>query len=63
MNVRIQTYGKPPASLLTIDCISTLLTLQDGLAVDALKKGLVDLQDICDVVADEFWTKRQEFST
>ncbi|KAH0596339.1 hypothetical protein MHUMG1_06200 [Metarhizium humberi] len=33
-----------------------------GTAVDALKKGLVDLQDVCDVVSDEFWTKRQAFN-
>ncbi|KAI9166877.1 DNA-directed RNA polymerases I and III subunit RPAC2 [Paramyrothecium foliicola] len=33
-----------------------------GTAVDALKKGLADLQEICDVVADEFWTKRQSFN-
>ncbi|PFH56931.1 hypothetical protein XA68_15757 [Ophiocordyceps unilateralis] len=30
----------------------------EGTAVDALKKGLVDLQDVCDVVASEFWTTR-----
>ncbi|KAJ6446366.1 DNA-directed RNA polymerase I and III polypeptide [Purpureocillium lavendulum] len=34
----------------------------EGLAVDALKKGLVDLQEVCDVVADEFWTKREAFN-
>ncbi|GJN68785.1 DNA-directed RNA polymerase I and III polypeptide [Purpureocillium lilacinum] len=34
----------------------------EGTAVDALKKGLVDLQDVCDVVADEFWTKREAFN-
>ncbi|KYK57841.1 putative DNA-directed RNA polymerase I/III chain AC19 [Drechmeria coniospora] len=33
----------------------------EGTAVDALKKGLVDLQDVCDVVADEFWTKRDAY--
>lgn len=33
-----------------------------GTAVDALKKGLTDLQDVCDVVADEFWTKRQAYN-
>lgn len=33
-----------------------------GTAVDALKKGLADVQDICDVVADEFWTKRQAYN-
>ncbi|QPH01988.1 hypothetical protein C2857_006193 [Epichloe festucae Fl1] len=35
----------------------------DGAAVDVLKKGLHDLQDVCDVVADEFWTKRQAFNS
>ncbi|PHH87609.1 hypothetical protein CDD83_8635 [Cordyceps sp. RAO-2017] len=34
----------------------------EGTAVDALKKGLTDLQDVCDVVADEFWTKRNAFN-
>lgn len=34
----------------------------DGAAVDVLKKGLHDLQDVCDVVAEEFWTKRQAFN-
>ncbi|KAF4975278.1 hypothetical protein FZEAL_7909 [Fusarium zealandicum] len=33
-----------------------------GTAVDALKKGLGDLQDVCDVVADEFWTKRVAYN-
>ncbi|KAG6017971.1 hypothetical protein E4U54_008520 [Claviceps lovelessii] len=35
----------------------------DGAAVDALKKGLHDLQDVCDVVAEEFWAKRQAFNS
>jgi DNA-directed RNA polymerase I and III subunit RPAC2 len=30
--------------------------------VNALKKGLVDLQDVCDVVAHEFWSKREAFN-
>ncbi|KAI1408793.1 RBP11-like subunits of RNA polymerase [Hypoxylon sp. FL1857] len=30
-------------------------------AAAALAKGLQDLEDLCDVVADEFWTKREEF--
>lgn len=34
----------------------------DGLAVDALKKGLADLQDLCDVVSDEFITKKDQFN-
>lgn len=66
MNVRIQTYGR----FATCACLArplsmgnpSDLTLLDGLAVDALRKGLVDLQDVCDVVADEFWSKRQAFN-
>ncbi|RCI10100.1 hypothetical protein L249_8475 [Ophiocordyceps polyrhachis-furcata BCC 54312] len=34
----------------------------EGTAVDALKKGLADLKDVCDVVADEFWTKRSAYN-
>ncbi|OTA61879.1 RBP11-like subunits of RNA polymerase [Hypoxylon sp. EC38] len=30
-------------------------------AAAALAKGLQDLEDLCDVVAEEFWTKREEF--
>ncbi|KAI1026439.1 hypothetical protein LB505_005318 [Fusarium chuoi] len=33
-----------------------------GTAIDALKKGLVDIQEVCDVVADEFWTKREAYN-
>ncbi|KAF5255005.1 hypothetical protein FANTH_220 [Fusarium anthophilum] len=33
-----------------------------GTAVDALKKGLADIQEVCDVVADEFWTKREAYN-
>ncbi|KUI64992.1 DNA-directed RNA polymerases I and III subunit RPAC2 [Cytospora mali] len=28
-------------------------------AIDALKKGLKDLQDLCDVVAEKFWDARE----
>jgi DNA-directed RNA polymerase I and III subunit RPAC2 len=30
--------------------------------VNALKKGLGDLQDVCDVVAEKFWSERQSFN-
>ncbi|KAI1106257.1 RBP11-like subunits of RNA polymerase [Jackrogersella minutella] len=30
-------------------------------AAAALSKGLQDLEDLCDVVADEFWTQREKF--
>ncbi|PNY24792.1 DNA-directed RNA polymerases I and III subunit RPAC2 [Tolypocladium capitatum] len=49
MNIRIQTYEEHRGPL-------TRKT--EGTAVDALKKGLVDLQEVCDVVAYEFWAKR-----
>ncbi|KAI1505567.1 DNA-directed RNA polymerase [Biscogniauxia marginata] len=31
-------------------------------ATAALAKGLQDLEDLCDVVADEFWTERDKFN-
>lgn len=67
MNIRIQTYGMLAAlssrnSLSSAFYGQSSLTVPDGLAVDALKKGLVDLQDVCDVVAEEFWSKRQAFN-
>ncbi|TQS33259.1 hypothetical protein Golomagni_06403 [Golovinomyces magnicellulatus] len=34
----------------------------EGTAVDALKKGLSDLQSICDVVEDEFTTKKDQYN-
>ncbi|KAF4585693.1 DNA-directed RNA polymerase I and III 14 KDA polypeptide [Ophiocordyceps camponoti-floridani] len=34
----------------------------EGTAVDALRKGLLDLQDVCDVVAKEYWDKRCAFN-
>ncbi|KAH7040985.1 DNA-directed RNA polymerase [Microdochium trichocladiopsis] len=37
-------------------------TYNDYKATDALKKGLQDLEDLCDVVSDEFWTRRNEFN-
>ncbi|KXJ97217.1 DNA-directed RNA polymerase [Microdochium bolleyi] len=37
-------------------------TYKDYKATDALKKGLQDLEDLCDVVSDEFWTQRNAFN-
>ncbi|KAI1633214.1 DNA-directed RNA polymerase [Biscogniauxia mediterranea] len=31
-------------------------------ATAALAKGLQDIEDLCDVVADEFWTQRDKFN-
>ncbi|KAF3770399.1 RBP11-like subunits of RNA polymerase [Cryphonectria parasitica EP155] len=33
-------------------------TYKETTAIDALKKGLKDLQDLCDVVAEKFWEAR-----
>lgn len=30
-------------------------------AAAALAKGLQDLEDLCDVVSEEFWTEREKF--
>ncbi|KAG6014569.1 hypothetical protein E4U43_006410 [Claviceps pusilla] len=64
MNFRIQTYGKT-CYIGAKACLDVRLTptFLDGAAVDALKKGLHDLQDVCDVVAEEFWAKRQAFNS
>ncbi|KAI1812038.1 DNA-directed RNA polymerase [Poronia punctata] len=32
-------------------------------ATAALEKGLRDLEDLCDVVSEEFWSKRESFMT
>ncbi|KAG8161836.1 hypothetical protein KVR01_008823 [Diaporthe batatas] len=34
-------------------------TYEGTTAIDALKKGLRDLQDMCDVVAEKFWDARE----
>ena len=34
---------------------------EEGTAVAALQKGLQDLGQLCDVVAEEFWAKREKF--
>ncbi|KAH8781348.1 DNA-directed RNA polymerase [Diaporthe sp. PMI_573] len=34
-------------------------TYEGTTAIDALKKGLKDLQDMCDVVAEKFWDARE----
>lgn len=61
MNIRIQTYGKLSSSCSTVSIPANPL-VQDGTAVNALKKGLSDLQDVCDVVAEKFWSERQSFN-
>ena len=35
----------------------------DKPAVDALQKGLHDIQDLCDIVTVEFQEKNKEYST
>lgn len=45
---------------LGVPCLQNMI--EEGTAVDALKKGLSDIQEVCDVVADEYWTKREAFN-
>ena len=59
MNIRIQTYGTYQFPRREGEAN---MSLAEGTAIDALKKGLGDLQEVCDVVADEFSAKRQQFN-
>lgn len=65
MNVRIQTYGK----IISIYSgkrktkkVKILTACIEGTAVDALKKGLSDLQAVCDVVEEEFTAKKDQYN-
>lgn len=68
MNVRIQTYGRSRPQALYTDqhCRQTSIALtvptEGTTATAALEKGLQDLEDLCDVVSEEFWTARNEFN-
>ncbi|ROW17763.1 hypothetical protein VPNG_00725 [Cytospora leucostoma] len=55
MNMRIQTYGKSSRARPR----PTPPRKQGTTAIDALKKGLKDVQDLCDVVAEKFWVARE----
>jgi hypothetical protein len=63
MNVRIQTYGLCPLrSVVTSEADNQkLICGTEGTAFDALEKGLDDLMDLCDVVAEKFAEAREEF--
>ena len=39
-----------------------LTGLTEGTAIEALEKGLKDLQDLCDVVSDKYTAAREAFS-
>jgi len=61
MNIRIQTYGK---MFMPMRCLTQLLNSDvEGTAIQALEKGLRDLQDLCDVVAEKFNEAREEFNS
>lgn len=61
MNMRIQTYGMSSRAQLSSSrkVLKLTLTPEGTTAIDALKKGLKDLQDLCDVVAEKFWVARE----
>ena len=64
MNIRIQTYGQQALAGDPAPANGERMLTRgtEGTAVDALRKGLVELQEVCDVVAEEFWAKREAFN-
>jgi DNA-directed RNA polymerases I and III subunit RPAC2 len=61
MNIRIQTYGNPIEIPKGKRHRLSNRTTDGTTATEALAKGLQDLEDLCDVVADKFWTARNTF--
>ncbi|KAF7539335.1 hypothetical protein G7054_g2233 [Neopestalotiopsis clavispora] len=62
MNIRIQTYGIVYLSLIrNLASWETNGHTDTTTATAALAKGLKDLEDLCDVVEDKFWTARNEY--
>ncbi len=58
------TADRFPAILLAQLYFRTLLTYRsspEGTAIEALEKGLRDLQDLCDVVGDKYWAARNQY--
>lgn len=66
MNIRIQTYGKradiPIYTVKNEHEENRTNTHSEGTAIEALEKGLRDLQDLCDVVGEKFWDARNEYA-
>ena len=65
MNLRIQTYGRTLTGsrslIFPMLAWLTPILIDTTTATAALEKGLQDLEDLCDVVSEEFWTKREKF--
>jgi len=61
MNVRIQTFGTLQQTTAVDDRFTDIL-LDSTTAVEALEKGLRDLQELCDVVTDQFVVAREKFA-
>lgn len=63
MNVRIQTFGKSTRCPCAPSCRFHVLISSEGTtAIQALEKGLRDLQELCDVVTDKFIDAREKFA-
>jgi DNA-directed RNA polymerase I and III subunit RPAC2 len=60
MNVRIQTFGTLQQTIAVAEVLTDAL-LDSTTAVEALEKGLRDLQELCDVVTDQFVVAREKF--
>jgi DNA-directed RNA polymerase I and III subunit RPAC2 len=59
MNIRIQMYGEYIGAEDWMD--SRLIIFAEGVAFDALEKGLNDLEALCDVVVEKFIVARESF--
>ena len=42
-------------------CFPFFLFYSEGTAIEALEKGLRDLQDLCDVVGEKYWDARNQY--
>lgn len=62
MNVRIQTFGKGYEWGYPETEIATNICSEGTTAIEALQKGLRDLQELCDIVTDKFIDARDRFA-
>lgn len=62
MNVRIQTFGECYKSRLRKLIGLTNDRLEGTTAIQALQKGLQDLQELCDIVTDKFIDARERYA-
>jgi len=59
-NVEFCAYAIPHPSEQKMNL--RIQTYNDYKATEALKKGLQDLEDLCDIVSEEYWVQRNAFN-